>query len=495
MKILNNGKMLIIGILAVTIVAVGGVAVWIVATQETVLRPAGGPVDPDTMAEWRASAAGGESVLDSRNLLEDSEAMSDGLEPAGKSARGVREPSVERMTEDLPAAGPPELAARGMGDSSIQVETHLKAGEIDDNERWDDYLDFVQRYRGPEVHATSLANRQILRVTDRNGMPASGITVEIMLGPEVIDSIRTYADGRSMFFLPPDSQEAVRFNLTDGEPVLEQNPPDEIRTDGTKPDQDGTGEANPEIQVWSIILDRENPPIERVQLDVLFLLDSTGSMADEIHQIKTSLISISEKVSDLPTMPGLRFGMVSYRDRGDDYVVRSFQFDADVERFARTVEGVEADGGNDYPESLNEAIRQAIRNSGWRDEAVRLIFLIADAPPHLDYPQDSDYAVEMAEARRQGIKVFSVASSGLDQQGEYILRQIAQQTMGRFIFILYEDQQGHLDTPHDVGEFTVNRLDSLIVRLIREEMQSMTGVRAAEEEMLPEDIPPIEHGK
>ena len=64
------------------------------------------------------------------------------------------------------------------------------------------------------------------------------------------------------------------------------------------------------------------------------------------------------------------------------------------------------------------------------------MFLIADAPPHLDYPPHYDYAEEMVEARLRGINVFSVASSGLDNQGAHIHRQIAQHTMGRFIFIV-----------------------------------------------------------
>ena len=65
------------------------------------------------------------------------------------------------------------------------------------------------------------------------------------------------------------------------------------------------------------------------------------------------------------------------------------------------------------------------------------MFLIADAPPHLDYEDDYDYAVEMQGAAGRGIKIFPIASSGLDVQGEYIFRQIALHTMGRFIFILY----------------------------------------------------------
>ena len=83
---------------------------------------------------------------------------------------------------------------------------------------------------------------------------------------------------------------------------------------------------------------------------MLFLLDSTGSMADEIDQIKRTLLSISARVSGLPSQPDLRFGMVSYRDRGDEYVTRLFEFDADVGRFANTIRNVVADGGGDEPD-------------------------------------------------------------------------------------------------------------------------------------------------
>ena len=206
----------------------------------------------------------------------------------------------------------------------------------------------------------------------------------------------------------------------------------------------------------------------------MFLLDSTGSMADEINQIKSTLQSISNQVDQLPSNPDLRFGMVSYRDRSDSYITRLYDFDGNVERFQRSIKEVRADGGDDYPESLNQALHEAVNDAGWRDDAVRLVFLIADAPPHLDYPQDEDYASDMVRARAKGIKIFSVASSGLDEQGEYIFRQIAQQTMGKFLFILYSTgPQGELTTPHDVEQYSVDRLDDLIVRLIEDELAAL----------------------
>ena len=212
-----------------------------------------------------------------------------------------------------------------------------------------------------------------------------------------------------------------------------------------------------------------------ISLDVLFLLDSTGSMADEIARIKETLLSISNQVRDLPGNPNLHMGMVAYRDRGDEFITRVFDFDHDIRRFARTVRNVEAEGGGDYPESLNEALNAALTQPSWRPSAVKLVFLIADAPPHLDYEQDHNYINEMRRAQSEGIKIFAVASSGLDPQGEYIFRQLAQQTMSKFVFILYEaGPQGELTTPHEVsGDYSVQRLDQLIVRLITEELGSM----------------------
>ena len=130
--------------------------------------------------------------------------------------------------------------------------------------------------------------------------------------------------------------------------------------------------------------------------------------------------------------------MTVYRDQGDAYVSRTFEFTPDVDAFEEALAEVRADGGGDYPEDLNEALSRAVHAPEWRvEETVSLIFLVADAPPHLDYGQQNHYAFEMLAAAERGIKIYPIASSGLDDQGEYIFRQIAQYTQGRFIFLTY----------------------------------------------------------
>ena len=283
---------------------------------------------------------------------------------------------------------------------------------MDDNQRWQEYLDFVEEYRGPPVHATNLRNRQIITVLDRQGNPVPNAQVNISRrsdGTGATLTKRTYADGRTMFF-PLEGLDPGMAMRNDGQTAGELSIT--VRRDGFT----RTIRIVPETAMeHEIALEGTMTYGLDFPLDVVFLIDSTGSMADEIHRIKANLESIARQVSNLPANPDLRFGMVSYRDRGDEYVTRLYPFDGNVRRFSEAIQNLEASGGDDYPESLNQALHEAVNNMGWRENAIRLIFLIADAPPHLDYPQDKDYATEMMRAQEKGIKVFSVASSGLDR--------------------------------------------------------------------------------
>jgi hypothetical protein len=124
---------------------------------------------------------------------------------------------------------------------------------------------------------------------------------------------------------------------------------------------------------------------------------------------------------------------------------------------------------------LNEALHETVHRLSWRgDGAQRLVLLVADAPPHLDR-DGTPYDATMAAALAKGIKLFAVGASGLDAQGEYVFRQMAQYTGGRFVFLTYRDarQPGRgpgTETTHDVSNYSVNTLDQLVVRLVREEL-------------------------
>ncbi len=356
----------------------------------------------------------------------------------------VKEVVVEKMV--TAEAAEASAATR----SSRPVE--LTAGEVDDNQRWTEYLQYRDEYRGPRVHDVDVSERYTITVLDPLGRPVPNATVSVSAGEKPIFEGRTYANGQILFFPRafPETANAETFRL-------------HVEKDGVGQSIDA--ERDREFD-WTVHLDVDQSYGDSVPLDLLFLLDATGSMADEIDQIKTTLLSISERINELPSRPDLRFGMVTYRDRGDDFVTRVYDFDANVPAFLSTIQDVVADGGGDTPESLNEALHVAVHRPDWRlDDAIRLIILVADAPPHLDYVEDYDYAEEMMEANRRGMKIFTIATSGLDTQGEYIFRQMAQHTMGRFLFILYGGE-----TSHSVSEYSIENLDDLVVRLVQEEL-------------------------
>lgn len=117
----------------------------------------------------------------------------------------------------------------------------------------------------------------------------------------------------------------------------------------------------------------------------------------------------------------------------------------------------------------------------WRgDGATRLVILLADAPPHLDYGAPH-YDEDMVAALGKGIKLFGVGASGLNRQGEFIQRQMAQYTGGKFVFLTYADPHRPgsgpgRETVHDVKNYSVDTLDRLVVRLVTEEL-ALSGRR------------------
>ena len=377
-------------------------------------------------------------------------------------------PSHVFTSEDSPKGSGAEHPPLPPGTMPERDNSPVQAGEIDDNETWQDYLDYVSGYQGPEVRRTPLKERYVITLTSRSGLPVPGALVTISTDDETQPSLThtVMADGRTVYHPEdPGTEGNLVFTAAPNLPGIYGHAPMTLMLPRSAA---GTN--------LSLTLPDDTLPTGPLELDVLFLLDATGSMADEIYRIKTTLVSIGQQIADLPQQPDLRVATVAYRDRGDDFVTRIYDFDGDIPGFLETVRGLHADGGGDYPESLNQGLHEALTDTSWRPHSIKLLFLLADAPPHLDYPQDQDYAREMARAQQEGVKIFTVASSGLDVQGEYIFRQLAQQTMGRFVFILYSTPpQGELTTPHEVGDdYSVENLDRLIVRLITEELASIS---------------------
>jgi hypothetical protein len=420
------------------------------------------------------SATGSESAGGAAPTPPDKGAKVEVTRVVAGDAVAIGETGVEIMVEtDLAdgvvvesgeMAAPAERAEMAPAASlTLDQNSRLTAGEVDDNREWDDYLLFLRNYNGAAVIRLDVSQRHQIWVTDSQGNPVLGARIGIEANGQEVALLRSHSDGRAYFFASALGNQAAEYTVkvtVNGETEMFTIP---------------AGTSQREWYVTHRAADQVTPAS---RLDVLFLIDATGSMADEINQLKENIQAIAAQIDLLPSRPDVRFGMVYYRDQGDEYVTRMADFTPDVEQFAGQLAEVYADGGGDYPEDLNEALWRAVREPEWRVEGtVGLIFLVADAPPHLDYGQQNHYASESIAAAEKGIKIYPIASSGLDAQGEYIFRQMAQITGGRFIFLTYgAEGPGTTGTETDfqVSDYTVSSLDALVVKIVEEELSYLS---------------------
>jgi hypothetical protein len=422
-------------------------------------QPAGAPISGAPTAAPAAAlaptAAPAAPAAEPAAGLAEAPKSEDAAAPAAPAAGGA--PGLPQAT---PIAPPERVQNQQQG-------TPLKAGEVDDNADFATYLEYMRNYSGPPARPADVSERYIITIVNEQQQPVLDARVRLFDGQQQVFEGRTYAGGKTLFFpraleLSPNVT-SLRVQVEKGNSIVEGQ-----LTRG----QDGE---------QTFVLRGATAWPQTPRLDVLFLLDATGSMGDEISQIQKTLASIAERIDQIEPRPELRFGLVAYRDRGDDYVTRVYDFTPDVAMFQQLLASVRADGGGDTPESLNEGLHQAVQGVHWTEDAVRLVFLVADAPPHLDYPQDYDYVREARQAVAAGIKIYPIAASNSEDQAEYVFRQLAQQTLAHFIFLTYEQGQ-NAGTPGDTTThnvdpeaFTVERLDDLVVQVVERELAQARG--------------------
>ena len=208
-----------------------------------------------------------------------------------------------------------------------------------------------------------------------------------------------------------------------------------------------------------------------IQLDVLFVIDTTGSMSDEIERIKNTLLRVTERLRELKADFDLRYGAVLFRDIGDVYLTKTHPFTGDISSFDKALQKVRAGGGGDGPESVNQGLAEAV-GMEWRDGAAKVAFLIGDAPPHMDYQGDIPYGDSAVKAIGEGIRVHSVAASGLEPVGTLVFRQTAQLTRGKFIFIEYGSPEASAKSHGVTGPVKSNNLDDIVFEQIRNELSN-----------------------
>ena len=161
---------------------------------------------------------------------------------------------------------------------------------------------------------------------------------------------------------------------------------------------------------------------KRPVVELVFALDTTGSMSGLINASKEKIWSIASTMAQAQPAPEIRIGLVAYRDRGDDYVTKIVPLSSDLDAVYAQLLDFSAAGGGDGPESVNEALYKAVNNIQWSQSssAYKAIFLVGDAPGHHDYQDDVPYTQSVKAAMQKGIIVNTIqAGNNRDMKSEW----------------------------------------------------------------------------
>ena len=340
----------------------------------------------------------------------------------------------------------------------------LKAGFADDNQQFNYFLNFLEKYKSSvSSYRYDISERVhlIFKDSDGNSLPNTEVKVFNKNKQQLLDEGKTFSDG-SYFVYPAeitssDNTFQISYTLGGESQTIEvdRNGPRTINIQGKQ----RRGEMSP------------------VPVDIVFILDTTGSMGEEIERLIATIDMIHLNLTALSSQIQIRFGMVLYRDKDDRYRTRVVPLTADIDEFRTILQKVRAGGGGDTAEDLQEALLKGIRKMDWNKDGLRMGFVITDAHAHLDYGQRYTYISAALEAKKQAIKLFSVGTGGLDIRGEYILRQLSQLTYAKYLFLTYGKETGENTggvtgsvSHHTGSNYQTDKLEAIIMRLAKEEI-------------------------
>lgn len=188
----------------------------------------------------------------------------------------------------------------------------------------------------------------------------------------------------------------------------------------------------------------------RSVIEVVFVLDTTGSMSGLIQSAKEKIWAIANTLATADTTPEIRMGLVGYRDRKDTYVTKFTQLTRDLDAMYGELMGYQAQGGGDGPESVNQALHEAVAKTRWSTSGnvYKVVFLVGDYPPHMDYKDDVKYTDTCKLASKNGI-IINTILCGNNNETVHFWTEIAKLAEGRFFRVQQDGGAVRHATPYD----------------------------------------------
>jgi len=361
------------------------------------------------------------------------------------SVAGIVTATSERTTTE-PADPPGDGSLDVKGPSAQPQSGILTAGDEDDLLNADQYAKYAGRFlqsARTTLPFVDTRKRVAIRVTDSAGRPVPFAKIQVARSNGPLRLVAA-ADGVASLY--------PRF--------------DDVPAEARVTVSAGNRQASRSVSLAGartvdLHLDGRSGPVGA--MDVALVVDTTGSMGDEMAYLQAELDSIVARLKRDAGNLNLRVGVVLYRDEGDDYVVRSVPLTRDVPSIRAMLANQEADGGGDTPEAVDQAMGAAAKLD-WRPDAAKALVLVADAAPHedrLDATMDATTAL-----RSRGVQIVPVAASGVEATAQYMMRTMAALTQGRYIFLTDDSGVGNAHDEPDVSCYVVTHLDQLIGRVL-----------------------------
>lgn len=335
----------------------------------------------------------------------------------------------------------------------------ITAGEWNDLDNWSFWNDLLTKDNYKEMPAYwgfYPNNRISVEVLSSTSLPV--VNASVVLKRNDIPVFRARTDNLGKAELWPDLFQAntnldystLSIEVNDGAAILSQ----------VKPFREG---------INHLVTDQQTVD-DRIEIS--FVVDATGSMGDELEYLKTELMDVLSRVKGANKGTSLFTSSVFYRDEGDDYVTKVSGFTENTSNTIEFIRKQEAAGGGDYPEAVHSALDKAVNELQWSQQAkTKLLFLVLDAPPHYNQSVMESIKSSINKGLETGIKIIPVTASGIDEKTEALMRFFSISTNGTYVFITDDSGVGNKHLEPNVGEYQVELLNNLIVRLINKYSQ------------------------
>ena len=335
----------------------------------------------------------------------------------------------------------------------------LTAGVWSDNENWGFFSNLIHNgtFAYPD-YGLDPTKRIMVNVKTSDGKPAANIPVELLdKGGKVI--WRGVSDYQGRVYL---------MNKTGGTNVSFREVGSDKKQDVTLPKTTNSGSEQSKAGTYTseneLVIDGASKKYDSA--DIMFIIDTTGSMFDEMDFLQTEFTEITNRIGSDKT----RYSVNFYRDEGDEYLTKCNPFSSDVKEVQDILNKEDANGGKGNIAAVAQALDETMNATDWSEESVKLAFLIFDAPPY-EEARDS-LAASVETAAEKGIRLIPVIGSDSDFSVETFGRAIAIETGGTYVFLTNDSGIGGNHEEPKIGEHEVKPLVDIITDIINEYRQT-----------------------